>query len=369
MAAFAVARVRFLGGLEDLVNVGWAHVGTPPPAGIVPQAEHGYDGQYFLRLALEPLPSTVERYGLVFDEPAYRAQRVGYPALAWLVTVLTPAGAPLALLLVNLAGVGALALLGARLARRLGRPPVLGGALAVNPVTVQAVARDTAEVVALVLVVSAVLLLLDQRLAAAGLALLGAALTRETTLLVVAGLGVAVLVGMTRARRLPSAGECLLVGVPALAWVAWQLYELSVWGTLPVGAGDSRIGPPLAGLRIAVADAVATGPDLRDAAWLLGPLAVVVLLAAAQLRSSAAPLGLKVGHLLSLALLLCLTRAVWVVPAGWMRAGLEVMVLSVVVLWAAPGRRSGLVSAGTAGLLVGCAVGTMPAFLLLQHGT
>jgi hypothetical protein len=52
---------------------------------------HGYDGQFFYRLALEPF-STAERVdGIAFDAPAYRQQRIGYPLLAFLTTALTPA--------------------------------------------------------------------------------------------------------------------------------------------------------------------------------------------------------------------------------------------------------------------------------------
>lgn len=366
MAAFAYARVRFLGTLDDLANVGSRQIGDPPPAGINPRAEFGYDGQYFLRLALEPLPSGADRYGIVLDEPAYRAQRVGYPALAWLLSQATPARAALSLLLVNLAAVVAVALLGLRIARRLGRSPLLAVALAVNPVTVQAVARDTSEAVALAFLAAAVLLLLHERPMPAGVALLAAALTRETTLLLVLGAAAALAVHVVVRRTGPDAGSLLLVAVPSFGWSLWQYYEYTVWGTLPVAAGDTRIGTPLAGVRLAVADALTTGVAFDDAAWLLLPLAAVLLLALVVLRSSSAPLSLKVAYVASLALLACLTRAVWVVPAGWMRAGLEAMLLALVLLAASRSRWQVDIAAG---VLCLAGLATMPAFLLLQQGT
>lgn len=366
MAVFAWLRVDTVGGVDQLPDVGTNHITVPAPLGSVPRGPFGYDGQYFLRLAVEPLPTTAAGHGLVFDEPAYRAQRVGYGAVAWAVTRASPLSAPAALLAVNLAAVTAAAGLGAALARRCGRAPELGLALGVNPVTVQALGRDTAEALALALVVLAVLLLAHRRLPAAGVVLLAAALTRETTVLVVGGLGLAVLVDVVRHRRWPGVPRSLLVAVPTLGWVLWQLYELRTWGELPVAAGDTRTGTPFVALGGALQDAVATGVRADDAAWLAVPLVALVVAALVALPRSRAPLGLRLALLAAVVLLVSLSRAVWVVPAGWMRACLEVVLLSLVVVGASPWRR--LLPAVAAGLVL-AGLATMPAFVLLEKGT
>jgi hypothetical protein len=366
MTLFALARVDTMGGVAQVPAVGTNQVRGGGPVGIEPRGPFGYDGQYFLRLTLEPLPTARDGFGVAFDEPAYRSQRVGYPALAWAVTAVTPAGAPLALLLVNLAAVAAAALLGARIARRYGRSPALGLALGVNPVTVQAVGRDTAEAVALALVAGAVLLAGARRPTAAGLALLAAALTRETTTLVVAGLGLALLADVARQRRFPCPGEVAMVAVPSIGWIGWQLYELRVWGELPVAAGDTRIGDPFLGIAGALKDALVTGIQLDDAAWLAVPLVAVLAAAALALRRSTAALGPRLAFVLTIVLLLCLTRPVWAYPAGWMRASMESLVLGLVILCANPWRA---LYAATAWVVVAAALLTMPAFVLLENGT
>src|SRR5438105_5070374 len=56
----------------------------PPGIGFIPGA--GYDGQYYYRLALNPFTSRAVEYGIRFDRPAYRSQRMLLPFLTWLVT-------------------------------------------------------------------------------------------------------------------------------------------------------------------------------------------------------------------------------------------------------------------------------------------
>ncbi len=48
----------------------------------------GYDGQYYFRLALDPLASQQTAFGITLDHPAYRQQRILYPALAHLFLLL-----------------------------------------------------------------------------------------------------------------------------------------------------------------------------------------------------------------------------------------------------------------------------------------
>src|SRR3990172_6865503 len=72
---------------------------TSPRADIYIHPRDGYDGQFYYRLALDPL--TIERtaHGIRLDNPPYRQQRILYPVLAWLVGRVIPV--PWAMLLVN----------------------------------------------------------------------------------------------------------------------------------------------------------------------------------------------------------------------------------------------------------------------------
>ncbi len=66
-----------------------------------PQGTEGYDGQFAYQIAVDPLEAAA-----YIDVPAYRYQRILYPALARLVALGQPEFVPWALILVNIAAIG-----------------------------------------------------------------------------------------------------------------------------------------------------------------------------------------------------------------------------------------------------------------------
>jgi hypothetical protein len=83
---------------------------------LVPSSLHaqkdylGYDGQFFYRLALDPLTAEKTDFGITLDLPAYRAQRTVYPLIAWILSFGgRPSMVPTVMILVNvlaLCGIG-----------------------------------------------------------------------------------------------------------------------------------------------------------------------------------------------------------------------------------------------------------------------
>ena len=84
----------------------------------------GYDGQFFHRLAVNPFDAGDRVAGTVLDS-SWRAARIGYPLLAWIVG-LSGVPASWALVIVNLAAITALGFLGGRIARSAGRDAMWG---------------------------------------------------------------------------------------------------------------------------------------------------------------------------------------------------------------------------------------------------
>lgn len=78
----------------------------------------GYDGQFFWRLAVDPLEwdTSAPHHGVQFDN-AYRPPRIVYPLLAWLAAAGQPGLVAYTLVGVNVVGCGVVAGLAARLAR------------------------------------------------------------------------------------------------------------------------------------------------------------------------------------------------------------------------------------------------------------
>src|ERR1039458_7260762 len=86
------------------------------PHGIPVAPTYGYDGQFFYRLALNPLNFNHTAYGITMDRP-YRYMRIGYPAVTWLFSLGQHAAVPVVLVAVNIAAIGAMGYLGAVFAR------------------------------------------------------------------------------------------------------------------------------------------------------------------------------------------------------------------------------------------------------------
>ena len=86
--AFTLARWQTWadGHISRFILVG-RHFATPSqlPHGMPVAKTYGYDGQFFYRLALNPLNFHHTAYGITMDRP-YRYMRIGYPALTWLVS-------------------------------------------------------------------------------------------------------------------------------------------------------------------------------------------------------------------------------------------------------------------------------------------
>jgi hypothetical protein len=193
---------------------GWAHgqlslfiaSGTrySHPALMFPRIAHvkgkGYDGQFYYRFAFDPFNWHVTAYGITIDHP-YRYTRIGYSVVAWL---LSGGGhgrlLPLALVLVNLAGVAAMAWLGGVLAQESGRHALWGLLFAAYFGLVVSVGRDTSEPLADACLLGGLLAYRHRRFPLAA-ALIGyAVFTNEPVLALPAALGLTRLWEMARGR-------------------------------------------------------------------------------------------------------------------------------------------------------------------------
>ena len=106
-AALALAVVALLlvaggGGFDGFVHASpeFADPVTTPvelaPAG------GGFDGQFYLRMAAEPLSDATRVEGIAFDLPALRSARVTYPALAGGFGLVPVSALPVTLVAVNI---------------------------------------------------------------------------------------------------------------------------------------------------------------------------------------------------------------------------------------------------------------------------
>lgn len=193
----------------------------------------GHDGQQFYAVARHPFDPPAARDQL--DSPAYRYRRILFPAIAG---VLAPGGGRtlvFTLLGVSLAGVA----LGAWATSRLpGAPAWLPIAVGLTPGVGVALALSLSDALATGLTLAAVAASLRQRWATMTIALIGAALTRETLLLVA--------VGLLLTPGLPTRWRVASVVAPFGIAGGWALWSAHALGT-PLLEGSGQVGPPLLG--------------------------------------------------------------------------------------------------------------------------
>jgi hypothetical protein len=315
--------IRAGGSLVDPARV-------PPSLRLVPEAGI-YDGEFFYRLALDPL--AVRDVGIQLDGPAYRHQRLLYPLIVWVLSLGQPVAAAWLLVLINALGLGVLGVLGGQLAREEKHPAWWGIGLPLYAGFTYSLARDLAEIVEACWLAGMLLAIQRRAWRWAALALALAVLSRESAFIFGVGLLIEWLLARVVLHRRP--GAPLYVGLTGpLIYMALQLGLWLRWRVLPLvlgSGGEITAGPPL------------SAP--LHYAMTVGRLGLVELaffggLVALALTARGVPLYLRVGLLLYLGLLAILSGRVWEGDVGWLRAATEASVLAWVALLHADARRT-----------------------------
>ena len=317
---------RFVMAGQDFVNPATA------PRGLHVFTGSGYDGQFYYRLALDPLNLSRTAYGITLDA-GFRVQRIGLSVLSWLAAGGQRSLVPDSEVAVNLAALAVLAWLGALIARDAGRHAAWGLLVAGFWGFVFSIGRDLPEVVASCLLVGGLLAMRRDRPVAAGLLFAGAVLTLETTLDVVIAVGLVCVVELVRRRRRPGTRDLAWV-VPGAAFVGWQLFGLAATGTLPMRAdGGDNLGVPVVHMVGAIVYYLERLTQVGSLVWLgeLFVLAVVTLSAAWCLHRSRVPLWEKLAWGIAVLVALSLSAGIWYGRANF-RGFEDLYLLSTIVL-------------------------------------
>ena len=222
---------------------------TPAPIIILLHSD-GYDGQFYYRLALAPFLARAQAFGITLDHPAWRMQRILLPVLVRIVSGPNPVFIPAAFLAVNLAGLVAIGWLAAGITRARQMPWAVPVAIALWPGLLIALTHDTTEILATALLLAAIAAWLTRRWALCALMLALASLTRETAILVAAGMLALRLFQLTwpqGARRDWWAAFWALAAV--VPFLVWRQIVIGLWQNAPQAHGVAQnIGWPLLGL-------------------------------------------------------------------------------------------------------------------------
>lgn len=218
----------------------------------------GHDGRLFYIAAHDPLILDPDGYRELFERPVYRSQRGLLPVIASPALLLGEWPLVWWMLVINLASIGAGTFVTARIAEHLSLSPWLGLAFVANPGVWAELNAGGSGALAWALASAAILALLKDRLRWSVILLAGAALGRETMLLVAIGLAAAT--WRTDRRR-----AAWLVTVPVCAVLAWGIYVRIRLGE-PIWANESReLAAPFVGLVDAAREWIDRSDPLRAA--------------------------------------------------------------------------------------------------------
>ena len=368
--AFVLARWQTWakGDITKFILVG-RHFATPSqlPPHIAVAPTYGYDGQFFYRLALNPVNFSHIAYGIRVDQP-YRYMRIGYPWLTWLVSLGQHVLVPVMLVVINIVAIGAIGYLGGMFARQGGRHALAGLVLPAYFGLLTSLSRDTAEPLAAACLLGGLLAIRARRPVLAGLLLAYGALTRESVMVAVAAVAIVDFIGVIRRRRSVRPGrDDLAWALPTAAFVAWQVVVKVAVGRFPLlvdanGNTGSPFITPLKAVEHNFAHIHLHQFEQYDL-WFL-ELAILALLAVAALacwRSTNAPLHERLALVLYMIEICVVSPSTWYSLDADLRSFIEVYLLAAIILLGTPRRRL------RAWLLPGLEVLLIPALIVVTQ--
>ncbi len=317
------------------------------PIAITPNSP-GYDGEFYYRLGLDPFTSQRTAFGITLDNPATRGARIGYPLLAWMFSFGQPWLLPWVMVGLNVLGMFAIAWMSMALAQFFGVPVWLGLAPAFYPGFLLTIVRDTTEICAITFGLAALCFAVRRQYWRALPLAAFAVITRETTLFYMAGFGVVELINCIRQRRW--SWSLLALALPALVFFSWQYFIILHWEVSSYSGTSQNIGLPFVGL---IGFFTTAFNEMRQFPWMsfdfklrvyymlsVGMCLALSGLAGFQAATGRANPGLRVSLALYVALVMCLTTAIWVQPYDYLRAFSDCFVVGATVIMLSSARWS-----------------------------
>lgn len=286
----------------------------------------GYDGQFYYRLALDPFTDKLEDFGVVFDVPQYRQQRILYPLIVWSMSLGNPYLIPYMLILVNFISLCVIGWCGGYFFKLRNYHSVLGILFPLYYGFFISFALDLVEILEVALLMVAILTLHRNQFFFIFFILL-AMLAKETALILVVTM--IIYQFFRRSNRWP------ILILPILAYLIWRIWLYQNWSSDNFDAVRYSIGFPLSGFLSFVISIIQGEKGGTQLVWMFQILSIVVffLLVILKIRHSDAFGFIKLGWIIYAFLAFSLTRAVWVEDWAFMRALSEFYVLGIMILF------------------------------------
>jgi hypothetical protein len=351
--AFVLARLQTwaAGSIGRFVMAGHAYSAQ---AALPHVPLQGYDGQFYYRFALNPFNWHRTAYGITIDHN-YRYTRIGYPVVAWIVSLGQHHLVPVALVVVNLVCVAIMAWLGAKFAQESGRHALWGLLFAGYFGLVISVGRDTAEPLADACMLGGLLAYRHSRYVLAAVLVAYGVITNEPILVVAVAIALTRLYAMYRRQARPGRPDLVWV-LPGAAYVVLQAAEHFIVKGKAGGVADvtQNFTLPFKAMVPAVVR------DFRLMSWThLGmydinviefiALAIFVVAGLLVLRSTTAPVHERIAFLgFVLVEMVIASGQFWDTVFGDGRTYIDCFLLAVILLLATPATRVTATASATA---------------------
>lgn len=354
--AFVLARWQTWanGHITLFIMSGEQHYSHPDQ--MVPRIAHvplkGYDGQFYYRFARNPFNWHQTAYGITIDHP-YRYTRIGYPVVAWILSLGQARLLPTVLVVINLICIGIVGWLGGKFARESGRHALWGLLFVAYFGLVISIGRDTSEPLADACMLGGLLAYRHSRYVLAALLITYGVITNEPILVLAVAIALTRLYQMYKRRARPGIADLVWV-LPGAAYVVLQGIEKVVVHGKAGGAADAT-----ANLTLPFKAMIpALVRDFRLMSWThLGmydinliefiALAAVVVAGLLVLRSTTAPLHERVAFVgFVLVETVIASGQFWDSVFGDGRTYIDAFLLAVIMLLATPSSAAATSAAG-----------------------
>jgi len=292
----------------------------------------GYDGQFYYRLALNPFTSTPTEFGVRFDSPSYRQQRIVYPLIVWVLSLGGFDLVPIMMILVNYLALCAIGWIGGSYAQEMKQHALWGIMLPLYPGFLLTLSRNLGEILEIGFLLASLLLIRRGGHLLAALLLTLAVLTKETSLLVAVGVLLVCLAGAWKGKEAKGLNWCLPI-LPFISYAVWQLLLFYRWGHLPLREGSYKLGLPLSGFAKFFLYTATLKTELQRV-WFVELCLIIVfaIFVAYSLLSPVAWPHEKLAWSLYAILMSLLTRSIWVEDWAFLRALSEFYVLGAIIM-------------------------------------
>lgn len=280
----------------------------------------GYDGQFYFRLAINPVTNKKTDHGITIDYPAYRHQRIVYPLLSWFLTLGNINLLPTIMFLINLVSLSLIGLIGGYLAKSFKTHSLWGSILAFSPGFPYTLSRDLTEILQILFMLLGTLLLTKGKYILCATALTLAVLTKETSLLITLGMFI-----FHPKRK--------LFLIPLATFVIWQVILSLTWGQAPIFSASGIFGKPFEAFVQFFLSTLSFSSRFQKISFIqICFLIVFISSTLLALKLSIVNKAIKISYCFYLIMALFYTNHFWVEDISFMRALSEMVILGMLII-------------------------------------